>query len=85
MYIESIPGWSPATFSSSRNDRAKKQAMRPEDFMDEEDIQDLKDSRTIVDTTEEMDFLGGTQAELHGKTAEDDSEKEWVPFLYSNH
>ena len=42
--------------------------------MDEEDIQDLKDSRTIVDTTEEMDFLGGTQAELFGKS--DDSNKE---------
>ncbi len=48
--------------------------MRPEDYMDEEDIQDLKDSRTIVDTTEEMDFLGGTQAELFGKS--DDSSKE---------
>lgn len=32
--------------------------------MDEEDLQDLKDSRNIVDTTEEMDFLGGTQAAL---------------------
>lgn len=36
--------------------------------MDEEDLQDLKDSRNIVDTTDEMDFMGGTQAELHGKT-----------------
>lgn len=44
--------------------------------MDEEDIQDLKDSRTIVDTTEEMDFLGGTQAELFGKEPDDDSAKE---------
>lgn len=30
--------------------------------MDEEDLQDLKDSRNIVDTTEEMDFLGGKQS-----------------------
>jgi hypothetical protein len=77
-------GWTPATFTSSRNERAKKAAMRPEDFMDEEDIQDLKDSRTIVDTTEEMDFLGGTQAELRGKLGEDDSEKECVCANYHN-
>ncbi|KDR80804.1 hypothetical protein GALMADRAFT_135911 [Galerina marginata CBS 339.88] len=74
--VGSKEGWAPATFVSSRNERAKKAAARPEDFMDEEDLQDLKDSRNIVDTTEEMDFLGGTQAELHGKTEEDDSEKD---------
>ncbi|KAF5316646.1 hypothetical protein D9619_006245 [Psilocybe cf. subviscida] len=62
--VGSKEGWTPATFTSSRNDRAKKAAYRPEDFMDEEDLQDLKDSRNIVDTTEEMDFLGGTQAAL---------------------
>ncbi|KAF9473416.1 DUF1604-domain-containing protein [Pholiota conissans] len=73
--VGSKEGWTPATFTSSRNDRAKKAAMRPEDFMDEEDIQDLKDNRTIVDTTEEMDFMGGTQAELQGKSV-DDSEKD---------
>ncbi|KAF9525952.1 hypothetical protein CPB83DRAFT_877046 [Crepidotus variabilis] len=55
-------GWAPSTFVSSRDERAKKQSARPEDFMDEEDLQDLKDSRNIVDTTEEMDFLGGKQS-----------------------
>ena len=48
--------------------------------MDEEDLQDLKDSKQIVDTTEEMDFLGGTQAALRAKEA-DDSDKECVWFL----
>ena len=33
-------------------------AARPEDFMDEEDMQDLRDSRKFVDTTEQMDLTG---------------------------
>jgi len=45
--------------------------------MDEEDLQDLKDSRNLVDTTEEMDFLGGKQAGSFGK-ADEDSDKEFV-------
>jgi G patch domain-containing protein 1 len=47
--------------------------------MDEEDLQDLKDSRNLVDATEEMDFLGSTQAELRSK--DDETEAEYVlPF-----
>ncbi|KAF9014484.1 hypothetical protein BDZ89DRAFT_918189, partial [Hymenopellis radicata] len=49
-------GWTPETFVSSRNDRAKKVAARPEDYMDDEDLQKLKDSQNVVDTTEEMEF-----------------------------
>lgn len=49
---------------SSRGDRAKQKATRPEDFMDDEDIQDLKDSRTLIDTTEEMDLTGGSKANV---------------------
>lgn len=73
-------GWAPKSFVSSRGDRAKKAEARPEDFMDEEDLQDLKDNRNIIDTTEEMDFLGGTQAELLGKDDEEDSNKEYVKY-----
>ena len=43
---------------SSRKDRGKVMAARPEDFMDEEDMQDLRDSRKFVDTTEQMDLTG---------------------------
>ena len=46
--------------------------------MDDEDLQDLKDSRNLVDTTEEMDFMGGTQAELLVKAEVDDSDREYV-------
>jgi G patch domain-containing protein 1 len=50
--------------------------------MDEEDIQELKDSKKLVDATEEMDFLGGTQAEQRGGV-DDEFEKEYVPFSSS--
>ncbi|EEB87967.1 hypothetical protein MPER_14461, partial [Moniliophthora perniciosa FA553] len=75
--VGSKEGWTPATFVSSRNDRAKKKAARPEDFMDEEDLQELQESRKLVDTTEEMDLTGGTQAELR-RRAEDETEKDAI-------
>lgn len=54
-------GWTPSTFVSSRGERAKQKAARPEDFMDEEDLQELRDSRNLVDTTDEMDFTSGNK------------------------
>ncbi|KAF6761784.1 DUF1604 domain-containing protein [Ephemerocybe angulata] len=50
--VGSKEGWAPSTFVSSRSDRAKKPAARPEDFMDEEDLQELKE-RMLVSTTED--------------------------------
>ncbi|KAG5644860.1 hypothetical protein DXG03_007501 [Asterophora parasitica] len=66
--VGSKEGWAPSTFVSSRSDRAKQKTARPEDFMDEEDLQELKDSRNLVDTTEEMDLTGTGRGE-----PEDDS------------
>ncbi|KAG6908902.1 hypothetical protein DXG01_002880 [Tephrocybe rancida] len=60
--VGSKEGWAPATFVSSRGDRAKQKAARPEDFMDEEDLQELKDNRKLVDTADEMDFTGGSKS-----------------------
>lgn len=40
--------------------------------MDEEDLQELKDSRNVVDTTDEMDLTGGRGADF------EESEKECV-------
>ncbi|KAF5373290.1 hypothetical protein D9615_007371 [Tricholomella constricta] len=54
-------GWAPSTFVSSRSDRAKQKAARPEDFMDEEDLQELKDSRKLVDTTDEMNLTSDSR------------------------
>ncbi|THH28376.1 hypothetical protein EUX98_g5824 [Antrodiella citrinella] len=74
--VGSKEGWTPQTFVSSRADRAKKQAARPEDFMDEEDMAELAESRKLVDETEEMD-LGSTAAELkkrQGEVGEDEDD-----------
>jgi hypothetical protein len=42
------PGWTPSTFKSSRTDRAAKKTVKPEDFMDEEDLAELQASRQYV-------------------------------------
>jgi len=72
---ESSSGWTPSTFVSSRADRAKHKAARPEDFMDEEDLQELKDGQNLVDTTDEMDLVGGTKAELQRRGGMEESEE----------
>lgn len=69
-----IPGWAPSTFVSSRSDRAKKNQAKPEDFMDDEDLAEVRESRQLVDENEEMDF-GTTEAELRrraGSSTEDE-------------
>ena len=62
-----ISGWTPSTFTSSRSERAKKKELRPEDYMDEEDLAELRESRKLVDENEEMD-LGSTETELRRRT-----------------
>lgn len=42
--------------------------------MDEEDLSEMRESRKLVDTTEEADLFGGTQAELARRGAELDKE-----------
>ncbi|KAF5362261.1 hypothetical protein D9756_002204 [Leucocoprinus leucothites] len=76
--VGSKEGWTPSTFVSSRGDRAKAKAARPEDFMDEEDLQELRESRTIVDTTQEMDLTGGTAAEFAKRQGGDDHEQDGI-------
>lgn len=64
-------GWTPSTFVSSRSDRAKKKVARPEDFMDEEDLQEKKDSMEFFDTTDAMDLTGGAEAKLASRALEE--------------
>ncbi|TEB36535.1 DUF1604-domain-containing protein [Coprinellus micaceus] len=45
--VGSKEGWTPSTFVSSRNDRAKAKAAKPEDFMDEEDLQEMKERMLV--------------------------------------
>jgi Protein of unknown function (DUF1604) len=71
-----LKGWTPSTFVSSRSERAKQKAARPEDFMDEEDLAELRESQIMTGIKEQQqrDVFAGTQA---GPTAQqDDPEQE---------
>ncbi|GLI73874.1 hypothetical protein PoHVEF18_002105 [Penicillium ochrochloron] len=64
--VGSKEGWTPATFVSSRQNRArdakKTTQQRPEDFMDEEDLREQEESRTLQ-TTEGFAGFGLTDAD----------------------
>ncbi|WVW86716.1 hypothetical protein I302_108770 [Kwoniella bestiolae CBS 10118] len=66
--VGSKEGWTPSTFKSSRSNRANK-VQRAEDFMDEEDLQHMRDDRKLENTdTFKNDGFGGTKEELGGKS-----------------
>ncbi|KAK9315172.1 hypothetical protein V1524DRAFT_430205 [Lipomyces starkeyi] len=46
--VGSKDGWTPSTFKSSRTERAEKKALRPEDFMDEEDFAEKRADESLV-------------------------------------
>nr|CAG8481626.1 2015_t:CDS:10 [Entrophospora candida] len=61
-------GWSPSSFVSSRKKRTDFKTYKPEDFMDEEDLEELAQEKKLV-TTEEFDYFGSTERELEKKNA----------------
>lgn len=63
---------------SSRSDRTKKTVARPEDYMDEEDLAELRENQVKSGIQEKMDLLGGTQAELGRLSGTGDEEDECV-------
>lgn len=71
-------GWAPSTFVSSRSDRTKQKAARPEDFMDEEDLQEIRDSKDLVDKADEMEY-----GEAMPPPSAPDPEQEYVVDLSS--
>jgi hypothetical protein len=78
QYTNTHLGWTPSTFVSSRSDRAKAQAARPEDFMDEEDLAERHTDQKLVSELDQMDILGGTEAEKARRPGVDDGQKECV-------
>ncbi|KZP28739.1 hypothetical protein FIBSPDRAFT_927491 [Athelia psychrophila] len=76
--VGSKEGWTPQTFVSSRSDRAKAKSARPEDFMDDEDLAELREGRELIDTNEEMDILGGTESEKRRKGGVEEPEKDAI-------
>ncbi|KAL1955143.1 hypothetical protein VTO42DRAFT_9007 [Malbranchea cinnamomea] len=57
--VGSKEGWTPSTFVSSRKDRAKQVERRPEDYMDEEDLREAEESKTLQ-TTDAFTGFGST-------------------------
>jgi G patch domain-containing protein 1 len=70
--VGSKEGWTPATFKSTRQNRAKDSKVaaqqRPEDFMDEEDIREAEESQTMS-TAEQYAGLGSTGEDLKRREA----------------
>ncbi|KAJ5937788.1 hypothetical protein N7454_004130 [Penicillium verhagenii] len=63
--VGSKEGWTPATFVSSRQNRArdaKRTEQRPEDFMDEEDLREQEESRNL-NTTDGFAGFGSTETD----------------------
>ncbi|KAK2812518.1 hypothetical protein FQN49_008364 [Arthroderma sp. PD_2] len=67
--VGSKEGWTPSTFVSSRTNRAKneKEARRPEDFMDEEDLREAEEAR-VLQTSSEFDGIGSTATDAMRET-----------------
>ncbi|KAI8368582.1 hypothetical protein EDC96DRAFT_441313 [Choanephora cucurbitarum] len=61
--VGSKEGWEPSQYVSSRTARNERKEAKPEDFMDEEDLQDLANTQKLV-TTDEFDVFGSTEREL---------------------
>ncbi|CAG8754251.1 8278_t:CDS:2, partial [Gigaspora margarita] len=66
--VGSKEGWTPSSFVSSRKNRTERQVFKPEDFMDEEDLEELDQNKQLV-ATEEFDSLGSTERDLERKRA----------------
>ncbi|KAM9493532.1 G patch domain-containing protein 1 isoform 1-T3 [Clarias gariepinus] len=63
--VGSKEGWTPSTFVSSRNQKAEKNNVRPEDFMDEEDFNEHGIAPQQIITTE--DFASGRTDQIRDK------------------
>ncbi|OLL23703.1 G patch domain-containing protein 1 isoform C [Neolecta irregularis DAH-3] len=61
--VGSKEGWIPATFKSSREKRAQFHQATAEDFMDEEDLQDLADNKEVA-TKEGFEGIGSTEEDV---------------------
>ncbi|KAH8983155.1 hypothetical protein EDB86DRAFT_3106500 [Lactarius hatsudake] len=75
--VGSKEGWTPSTFVSSRADRAKQKASRPEDYMDEEDLAELRENQIMAGVKQQQEqeqgVFGVTQPEPAQGDAEQDS------------
>ncbi|KAG8222457.1 hypothetical protein J437_LFUL002192, partial [Ladona fulva] len=52
--VGSLEGWAPSTFKSSRSDRGQKYSQNPEDFMDEEDMEEFGIAPKVIRATSDF-------------------------------
>lgn len=57
--VGSLEGWTPSTFKSSRSDKAKEIQQKPEDFMDDEDMDEFGIAPKVLRAT--SDFNDGSK------------------------
>ncbi|TIC59614.1 CNH-domain-containing protein [Wallemia mellicola] len=67
--VGSKEGWTPSTWQSSRSGNTGKRA-RPEDFMDEEDLEALKEAR-VLETRPDYDLLAGSASDNKRQRVDD--------------
>ncbi|CAG8754494.1 6731_t:CDS:2, partial [Cetraspora pellucida] len=69
--VGSKEGWAPSSFVSSRKNRTERHVFKPEDFMDEEDLEEFGQKQLVA--TKEFDSIGSTEHDLERKRALADS------------
>ena len=71
--VGSAEGWAPSTFRSSRSDRNSAKQQNVEQFLDDDELDELK--RTNLQTNATYDTFGDTAAETTRRAMEDESRR----------
>ena len=69
--VGSAEGWQPSTFQSSRNQKSEK-ISRPEDFMDEEDLQDIRENKISEKRSQVFDLIDNNDNDRNKRFKVDD-------------
>ncbi|KAH9066795.1 hypothetical protein EDB87DRAFT_1588266 [Lactarius vividus] len=76
--VGSKEGWTPSTFVSSRAERAKQKASRPEDYMDEEDLAELRENQIMAGVKQQQEQQQGVFGVAQPEPAQGDSEQDSI-------
>lgn len=63
--VGSLEGWTPSTFKSSRSDKAKEIQQKPEDFMDDEDMDEFGIAPKVLRATSDFNEGNKKRARRH--------------------
>ncbi|KAI9140593.1 hypothetical protein BKA69DRAFT_1078742 [Paraphysoderma sedebokerense] len=62
--VGSKEGWTPSTFVSSRSSRKEQTQLRPEDFMDEEDLEEIRNEKQTTATSTFSLFTSAPESQI---------------------